>query len=60
MASINIGITGEYNNEEGAINSDSRVLYIRPEVVFKEGVYTRGGLFIPRQEGFVRGYRLLL
>jgi hypothetical protein len=48
VASINIvGVIGEYNNEEGTTNSDSRAPYIRPKVVFREGVYIRGGLFIP-------------
>jgi hypothetical protein len=48
VASINIaGIMGKYNNEKGITNSDSRVLCIRPEVVFGEGIYTRGGLFMP-------------
>ncbi len=60
MASINIGVIGEYNNKEGAANSDSRALRVRLEVVFKEGVYTKGGLFMPGREGFIRGYRLLL
>jgi hypothetical protein len=48
VASINIiGIIGEYNNKEGTTNSDNRVPYIRPKVVFGEGIYTRRGLFIP-------------
>ena len=56
MASINIaGVTGEYNNEEGTTNSDSRAPHIRLEAVFREGVYTRGGLFLPGWEGFIRG-----
>jgi hypothetical protein len=40
-------ITGKYNNKEGTTNSDSRVLYIRPKAVFKEGIYTRENSFIP-------------
>ena len=46
---------GEYNNEEGTTNLDNRAPRVRPKVVFREGVYIRGGLFIPRWEGFVRG-----
>ena len=56
MASINIaGVRGEYNNKEGTANLDNRAPCIRLEVVFREGIYTRGGSFIPGQEGFVRG-----
>jgi len=55
VAGINVGVTGEYNNKEGATNSDSRAPRFGPKVVFGEGVYTRGGLFMPGREGFVRG-----
>jgi hypothetical protein len=48
VASINIaGVIGEYNNEEGTTNLDNRALHVRPKAVFREGVYTRGDLFIP-------------
>jgi hypothetical protein len=56
VASINIvGIIGEYNNKEGTANLDSRAPRVRPEAAFKEGVYTRGGLFMPGWKGFIRG-----
>ena len=48
VTSINTAdVTGEYNNEEGTTNSDSRAPRVRPKVVFREGVYIRGGLFMP-------------
>jgi hypothetical protein len=55
VAGINIGVVGEYNNKEGATNSDSRAPCIGPKVVFREGVYAGGGLFMPGREGFIRG-----
>jgi hypothetical protein len=55
VAGIDIGATGEYNNEEGATNSDGRAPRIGPEAVFGEGVYARGGSFMPGRKGFIRG-----
>jgi hypothetical protein len=49
VASINTaGVISEYNNKEGTTNSDSRAPCVEPKAVFGEGVYTRGGLFMPR------------
>jgi len=56
VASINIvGITGEYNNEDRTTNLDSRAPRVGLKAVFREGVYTRGGLFLLGREGFMRG-----
>jgi hypothetical protein len=56
VASIDIaGVTGEYNDEEGAVNSDGKAPRVRPEKVFGDGVYAGGGSFMPGREGFVRG-----
>jgi hypothetical protein len=54
VAGINTaGVAGKYN--EGAANSDGRALSVGPKAAFGEGVYTGGGSFMPRREGFVRG-----
>lgn len=58
MAGINIGVIGKYDNKEEAANLNSKASHIKPKIVFKEGVYARKGLFMPGQEGFVRGRRL--
>jgi hypothetical protein len=55
-----VGVAGEYDNEEGAANSDGRAPRVGPEVAFGEGVYAGGGSFMPGLEGFVRGRELLL
>jgi hypothetical protein len=56
VASINTaGVTGEYNNEEGTANSNGKAPRIRLKVAFKEGVYARGGSFLPGREGSIRG-----
>jgi hypothetical protein len=56
IASINTaGVAGEYDNEEGTANSDSRAPRVGLEAVFREGVYARGGSFLPGREGFMRG-----
>jgi hypothetical protein len=56
VAGIDVaGVAGEYSDEEGATNSDSRAPPVGPEAAFGEGVYTRGGSFMPEGEGFVRG-----
>jgi hypothetical protein len=39
----------------GLIVAGINIASIRPKVVIREGVYTRGGLFILRREGFMRG-----
>lgn len=55
MAGIDVGVVGEYDDEEGATNSDGRAPRVRPEAAFGEGVYAGGGSFMPGREGFVRG-----
>ena len=49
------GVAGEYDDEEGAANSDGRAPRVGPEAAFREGVYAGGGSFMPGREGFVRG-----
>jgi hypothetical protein len=55
VANINISVAREYNNKERAINLNSKALCVKLEVVFKEGVYAKGGLFMPGREGFIKG-----
>jgi hypothetical protein len=55
-----VGIIGEYNNKKGAINLNGKAPRVKLKVAFKEGVYAKGGLFMPGREGFIRGRGLLL